>query len=154
MRFSIVLIALVLFSGCEFKPLQMKPPLKGEGEVYLYIEPFPQEAERLRFFLDAIFAVKDDGTAVPLTLSIGEFRNDDMKRQRILASGRLPQGSYSGLSFVVKRALLKGEEGEGDLLVPKQPSKVSFPFSVPTEKAVLISMTFRYAESVKEGVQN
>jgi YVTN family beta-propeller protein len=130
----------------------LKPPLKEQGEVFLYIEPFPQEAERLRFFLDGISALKDDGSEVPLTLSFGEFRPDELKRQRLGASGIVPQGSYSGLSFTVKKALLKGEEGEGELVIPKEPWKINFPFTVQTEKAVVISMTFRYHESVRGGV--
>jgi YVTN family beta-propeller protein len=133
------------------KPMQVKPPLEGQGEVFLYMEPFPQEAERLRFILGGIYAVAADGTEVPLTLSFGEFRPEDLKRQRLMASGRLPQGSYTGLSFVVKRALLKGEEGEGDLIVPEKSSKISFLFTVQREKAVVISMTFKYSESVRDG---
>ena len=149
--FVIFLIALIFLTGCEMKPTQIKPPLEGQGEVFLYLEPFPQEAERLRFTLDGIYAVAGDGTETPLTLSFGEFRQGDLKRQMLMASGRLPQGSYTGFSFAVKRALLKGEEGEGDLIVPEKPAKISFPFTVQKEKAVVISMTFRYSESVKDG---
>lgn len=149
--FGVFLIALIFFTGCEMKPLQIKPPLQGQGEVFLYLEPFPQEADRLRFTLDGIFALKTDGSEVPLALSFGEFRLEDLKRQRLVASGILPQGSYSGFSFAVRRALLKGEEGEGDLIASKQPAKIEFPFTINKEKAVVISMSFRYSESVREG---
>jgi len=151
-RFFISFICLILIAGCELKPSQLKPPLKGQGEVFLYLEPFPQEAERLRFFLDGISAKKEDGSDIPLTLSFGEFSPGDLKRQRLVASGILPQGSYSGLSVTVKKALLMGEEGEGDLRVPKEPWKINFPFTISDEKAVVISLTFRYHESVRDGV--
>jgi YVTN family beta-propeller protein len=147
----VFLAVLIMLAACEMKPSQLKPPLKEQGEVFLYIEPFPQEAERLKFFLEGISALKGDGPEVPLSLSFGEF-SPNLKRQRLLASGVVPQGSYSGLSITVKRALLKGEEGEADLIVPKEPWKVNFPFNVQTEKAVVISMTFRYHESVRDGV--
>ncbi len=149
-HFMIFLVCVLFLSDCEMKPLQTKPPLDGQGEVFLYLEPFPQEAGRLRFTLGGINAVAADGTETPLALSVGEFRLEDLQRQRLVASGRLPQGSYTGLSFAVKRALLTGEEGEGDLIVPKQPTRISFPFTVHREKAVLISMTFKYSESVRD----
>jgi YVTN family beta-propeller protein len=148
----IFFIVLIVLSACEMKPLQLKPPLDGQGEVFLYLEPFPQEAGPLRFFLDKVSALKADGTDVSLALSFEEFKPSDLKRQRVIASGRLPAGSYSGLSFSVKRALLKGEEGEADLIVPKEPVKINYFFEVPKEKAVVISMNFKYSESVRGGV--
>jgi YVTN family beta-propeller protein len=151
-RLIVSFVCLLLLVGCEMKPLQLKPPLDGDGEVFLYLDPFPQEAEPLRFSLTGIFALKADGTEVPLELSLQEFKTSELKRQRLVASGRLPYGSYSGLSFAVGSARLKGEEGEGDLIIPKEPAKINFLFTVRKGKAVVIAMNFRYAQSLRNKV--
>jgi YVTN family beta-propeller protein len=151
-RLIISLVCLLLLVGCEMKPLQLKPPLDGDGEVFLYLDPFPQEAEPLRFSLSGISARKADGTEVPLELSVKEFKTSKLQRQRLIASGRLPYGSYSGLSFSVGSAKLKGEEGEGDLIVPKEAAKINFLFTVRKGKAVVIAMNFRYTQSLRNKV--
>jgi YVTN family beta-propeller protein len=138
--------------GCQGSFLQLKPVLENEGEVYLYAQPFPQEADRLRFSIEAISAVSSDGREFPLVLSVKDIKCRELKRQKLFASGSLPPGLYSGLSFKVKSAHLKTEdEEEAALLVPDTPVKLDFPFSVIRKKGYVISMTFRYNESVRGG---
>jgi YVTN family beta-propeller protein len=79
-----------------------------------------------------------------------EFKAD-VVRQKLLASGRLPPGSYTGFSFKVKKAILKTEEGEADLLVPERPVRNDFPFSVVRRRAYVISLAFKNAESISSG---
>ena len=74
-----------------------------------------------------------------------------MRRQRLLAYGRLPPGSYNGFSFKVNKAFLKTEEGEANLLVPETPVRNDFPFSVNRKRAYVICLTFKYAESILSG---
>ena len=147
------LCAMLFFGmlGCQATLSKFLPPLEEEGEVYLYTEPFPQEAERLRFNLEAIFAVDADGREFPLTVSLHELKSSDMRRQRLLAYGRLPPGSYDGFSFKVNKALLKTEEGDADLLVPETPVRNDFPFSVSRKRAYVISLSFKYRESILGG---
>ena len=137
--------------GCQATLSKFLPPLEEEGEVYLYLEPFPQEAERLRFTIEAIFAISADGREFPLTVPLHELRAPDVQRQKLLASGRLPPGSYTGFSFKINKAFLKTEEGEANLLVPETAVKNDFPFSVIRRRAYVISTTFKYAESVSGG---
>jgi len=137
--------------GCQATLSKFLPPLEEEGEVYLYAEPFPQEGERLRFNIEAIFAISVDGREFPLTVSLPELKPSDMRRQRLFASGRLPPGSYIGLSFKVNKAVLKTEEGEANLLVPETPVLNDFPFSVNRKRAYVISLTFKFAESILGG---
>ena len=148
-----LLFALCVFVllGCQATLSKFLPPLEEEGEVYIYAEPFPQEAERLRFNIEAIFAVSADGREFPLAVSFHDLKPSDMRRQRLFASGRLPPGSYTGLSFKVNKAFLRVEEGEADLLVPETPVRNDFPFSVNRKRAYVISLTFKYAESVSGG---
>jgi YVTN family beta-propeller protein len=148
-----MLFALCVFVllGCQATLLQVKAPLEEEGEVYLYIQPFPQEAYRLRFKIVEISALSADGREFPLSVSLHELKGMEMKRQRLLASGQLPPGPYVGFSFGVKDANLKVEEGEASLLVPEAPAKVEFPFSVAKKKSYVISLAFKYRESIREG---
>ena len=152
-RICSLLFALCVFAvfGCQATLSKFMPPLEEEGEVYLYLEPFPQGAERLRFNVEAIFAVSNDGREFPLTVPLHELRASDIQRQRLLASGRLPPGSYTGFSFKVNKAILKTEEGEADLLVPETPLLNDFSLSVIRRRAYVISITFKYAESISSG---
>ena len=128
---------------------QVRPALVDESETYLYVRPFPQEAERLKFTLEAVAAVRADGAEIPLSLRVAEFKGGEMNRQRLIASNPLPPGSYRGFSFRVKYASLTGEEGESALLIPKEPAKVDFNFEVRKNRALLISLTFDHDKSLK-----
>jgi len=148
MLFTLCIFVLL---GCQAKFLLLKPPLEQEGEVYLYLQPFPQEADRLKFKIEGISALRSDGVEFPFSLSLSELRARDMKRQRLLGSVRLPPGSYTGLSLKTKEAFLKVEEGEATLLVANTPAKIDFPFNVIRKRAVVISLVFKYGESITKG---
>lgn len=141
----------LLLLGCQPALLKGRPPLEEEGEVYLYLDPFPQEAERLKFIIEKIFAVAGDGREYLLSLSLVELKPSSLRRQRLLASGRLPSGQYAGFSFKVKKAVLKVEEGEADLLVPETPARIDFPINIQRKKAYTILLAFRYKESITGG---
>jgi YVTN family beta-propeller protein len=144
-------LCVVILLGCQTVISTVRPPLEEEGEIYFYIQPFPQEAARLRFTLEKVFAVSIDGREFPLDVYVHQLKGPDVERQRLLASGRVPPGSYSGLSFQVKNAILKVEEGEATLRSPEEPTKIDFLFNVARKKAYLISARFKYAESIKGG---
>lgn len=139
-----------LLMGCLARPLPVKQLLEENGEIYVYSDPFPQEAERLRFVLEGISAFKSDGTEFPLTLVLPEFRKSTLSRQRFVAAGQLPPGEYAGLSFKASQASLKGEQGESTLIVPEKPVPLEFPFTVLRGRALTLSLSFRYAESVPD----
>jgi YVTN family beta-propeller protein len=147
---SLIIISwsLLILVGCQGAISRLKPPLEEEGEVYLYLQPFPQEAERLRFTIENIFALSGDGKETPLTLSLREIKSSEIRRQRLLAHGQLPPGPYVGLSFKIKKAIVKVEDGEADLLVPDVPVRTDFGFSVSRKRAYVMSLSFRYGESI------
>lgn len=146
-----LLVFCVAFTGCHAGGPRFRLPLEDEGEVYLYLQPFPQEAERLRFRLDAVSAIGSDGTEFPLSVLLEELRGREMKRQRLLASGVLPPGDYTGLSFRAASAFLQGEGGGTALLVASPPARVDFKFSVIRRQASVISLSFKYGEAVEGG---
>jgi hypothetical protein len=145
-----VLLLLSLF-GCHAAISRLRPPLEEEGEIYLYLQPYPQDAERLRFSIEGISAVSADGSEYPFEISLRDIKAGDVRRQRLLASGRVPPGSYVGLSFKVNKATLKAEEGYADLLVPEVPVRMDFPFNVGRKEAYVIWLSFRYRESISGG---
>jgi YVTN family beta-propeller protein len=154
-RFIPVIIAsffiLSCVAGCQLKFSSVKPALEEEGEVFVYGQPFPQEAERLRFDLEGISAVRQDGTEIPLSLLFNKFEFPDVRRQRLVATGILPPGMYSGLSFKAAKAVLTTEEGEATLLAAEKPIKSDFPFAITRKNATTLSISFLYQKSVASG---
>jgi YVTN family beta-propeller protein len=144
-------LSALLLSGCATLPSMIKPVLETEGEVFVYLQPFPQEAERLRFTVDSLFAVRSDGAEFPLTLAREEFSRNTARQQRLLASGRVPPGQYVGLSSTIKKAVLAGDQGEAALLTPEGPVKTDFAFEVRRKQAIVLTLSLRYAESVLSG---
>ncbi len=137
--------------GCQAAVTRIRPPLEEEGEVYLYIQAYPQEAERLRFTVDEAFAVSADGREFPLDTYLHEIKSSDLRRQRLLGSGRIPPGSYVGFSFKTKKATLRGEEGEADLLVPEKSVRSEFNFRVNRKTGYVFFLSFKYKESIEAG---
>ena len=155
MRYALILTAALLFilPGCQTSAYLVKAlaPLENEGEVYLYTNPFPQEASRLKFSVAGMSAVRDDGREFPLSLYRPDVNGREMTRQRIFASGRLEPGSYTGFSIKAGKAALDTEEGEAALLIPKEPAVIKAPFVVGSRKAALLELTFNYADAVRKG---
>lgn len=150
MRIFAVLFPLcTILAACQVQAPLVKPPLEEEGEVYVYLQPLPQEAERLRFTLEKFALVRVDGSEVPLSLRLTGFRMEEMRRQRLLASARVPPGAYAGLSFQVKDATLRTEDGEASLLVPEEPVRTAFPFQAARRRTLVLSLSFLAEESIK-----
>lgn len=150
-HFRVAILLLAIFSGCHARSVLVKPALDEEGELVVYLRPLPQEAEPLAFMLEGISAEKEEGGSYPLALSLTEIRGEKPQRQRFLASADLPPGRYTGMSFKVKTAAIKGEEGLSVLLVPDQPVTIPFPFQVAKRKALLLSLALDYRKSVGGG---
>jgi YVTN family beta-propeller protein len=151
LRHALCGMLLFSMSGCGASFLQVKPVLENEGEVYLYLHPFSQEADRLRFNIEGISAVTEDGREFPLRVSMKDIKCRELRRQRLFASGSLPPGAYGGFSVKVRSALLKTENEEAALLVPDAPVKLDFPFKVIRKRGYVVSMAFKYNESVRAG---
>lgn len=150
-RLTALLAASLLLCACHAKPFLGKPRLENEGAVFVYLQPFPQEAEGLAFRAEGISAVRQDGAMIPLSLEVTVFSGKEMKRERLLAAGELPPGQYAGFSFRLKDATLKGEEGEIALVPAEEAPRVLVPFAVDRGKTTVLSLQFRYRESIGEG---
>lgn len=129
----------------------MKPSSREGTPFYAYLQPFPQEAERLIFTLDEMSAVREDGTAIPLSLSLSRLGALETRRQRLLASGDLPPGHYTGIFIRVKEAHLRRAEDDAALLVPGDAVRLDLAFDIKAGQASLLFLAFNYEKSVQEG---
>lgn len=147
-----ILLALTcLLAGCEAQLAVLKPTLVENGELYLYVRALPHEANRLKFNLSQVLAVKDDGSEYPLAMAFKEFSPDMVKRQRFFASAALPPGDYVGLAIGVSGATLMDEEGEERLLVADKPVRIDCRFTIARTKATFEALALNYDQSVTTG---
>ncbi len=146
-------ILFVLLAACQAGHSLLKPPLQHEGQVFVYLRAMEPEAGRLTFRLGSVSAVRADGDEVPLVLHLREIRGRDAKRERLLASGNLPPGQYVGFSFTAAGASLKGEEGDTALAPAEGKPVSSIAFSIARKSAQVVSLRFRYRESLPGEVQ-
>lgn len=152
MRRLAAALALPLLAGCHLRaqaPTTL-PPLSGAGEVRLYLQPFPADAARLAFSLSAISAFRRDGTAVPLEVVLPEVSGAATTAQRLLALGRLPPGSFAGVSLEFRRATLASDNGVADLLPPEEPVQVDVPFRVEDGRAVVVRLFLARGQAVSQ----
>ncbi|MBP1654648.1 MAG: beta-propeller repeat protein [Bacteroidetes bacterium] len=124
----------------------------ADGGVHLYLQPLPPEASRLTFAIASISAVAGDGSESPLKLSLSVVRPADGSRQRLLASGRLPIGSYVGFTVRVKQARLRSDRQDAALAVADTPGRIDFPFVVSAARAPVVWLTLKYEASMAGGV--
>lgn len=112
------------------------------------------EASNIRFTIESISAVQDDGNEVPITLLINNIKGVDLAgRQRRIGSGALPEGSYKGLSIRIQRAFLQGEERETSLLTPESPIMVQHPFSMKQKTNITLFLTCDLSGAVTDGIR-
>jgi DNA-binding beta-propeller fold protein YncE len=129
------------------------PAVAGaDGTVALYLQPIPSEAARLTFSLDSVSAVAANGSEYPLKLRVKQAGQAETTRQRLLASGSVPPGSYVGFAFTVRQAALKGEPREVALVVPGGPVRLDVPFAVTGQQGVTFWLALKYQEPVTGGL--
>ncbi|MEI6226598.1 MAG: hypothetical protein WCS72_17780, partial [Deltaproteobacteria bacterium] len=71
--------------------------------------------------------------------------------ERLLATGRLPPGRYSGLQVTVASASLSAGEGAPKLTVDEAPARVDVGFDVRSGQAVVLSLALDPKRSIKGG---
>ena len=123
----------------------------ADGGLHIYLQPLPPEAARLTFTISSVSAIAASGDTSPLKVALTTIRIEDAGRQRLLADGRLPVGSYAGFTIVVRRAALKNGREEAALAVPETPVRVDFPFVVTARQASVAWLTLKYEGSVTAG---
>lgn len=123
----------------------------ADGSVHLYLQPLPPDAARLTFTIASISAVNSNGSEYPIKLNLGVIRSADVARQRLLASARLPMGSYTGFAFKIKQAALKSDRTEAALTIPETPVRLDVPFIIAERQTPVVWLTLKYQDSVTAG---
>jgi DNA-binding beta-propeller fold protein YncE len=136
-RLAAPLLLGLLLAGCRtLAPARGGGPLGEEGSLYLYVQPFPEQAERLALALASVAVIRADGTTAPLELAVSDLSGRDTTRQRLLARGRLQAGDYAGLLIQVRSATLARNGSRADLLVG-EPVRIEAPFTVARGRALV-----------------
>lgn len=130
---------------------RVSPLGSSQGELLVFVDPWPVEAARLSVVVASIAAVAHDGTLVPLTLVRPTLDTATTDRPRPLAEGRLPEGTYDGLAVTVERARLRGAQGENDLLVAAEPHRLPLTFTARGGDGAVLTMTLRAPDAVLDG---
>lgn len=141
-RLAFLLVCAVLAAPAQADDRSAYQSSSGEGEVYIYIEPLPREAERISFSIEKMSVVSESGAEAPLKLAFTTIKPAENRRQRLLAAGRLPAGSHTGLSIKVQKASLHQDAGEAALVVPDTATVVTAPFLVSGGGAVVLWLSF------------
>lgn len=146
-------VVVVGLAGCAVagRPPVSAPPLVEEGELHVYLAPFPHERRQLAFSVREVAAVAEDGTPVPLQVRLPQVAAARLRGERLLATGRLPHGKYLGLRLAAADATLEEDGQATGLRLGAEPGLVSAPFDVPRGQAVVMSLSFDAARSFQDG---
>ncbi|HSN92776.1 MAG TPA: YncE family protein [Anaeromyxobacteraceae bacterium] len=151
MRRAVAAAALVL-AAClprvHLAPL--REALGAEGEVWVYLQPLPEDAARLALSFEEVALARGDGTLLPLELALRDLPAGGVARQRLLASGRAPPGSYPALVVRIRRATLSGEAGPVDLLVPEEPVRVDLDLELGRGRARVVQLALRPGQALDQ----
>jgi YVTN family beta-propeller protein len=147
----VALLAVLFATGLATDGGQATTTLRDEGEVFVYLEPFSSDADRLGFRFDRILVMKEDGTELPLRGAFAEAGGGRPSRARLLARGTLPPGQYRGLAIRVSAPTLEAAEGPVKLTSPAAPARVDAPFRIRKRQAVVLTLRFRFKGSIEEG---
>lgn len=129
--FCFIALLLLAVAGCMPPSSAVKRSAAKEGDLLIFLQPLPQEAQLLTVNIAGLAAVRSDDTLLPLNLHLHELKGVDLvSAQKALASAILPPGLYKGISLDMGEATLRGEEGEVSLLTPKEPLFVEHGFTV------------------------
>jgi YVTN family beta-propeller protein len=140
-----IAVVLLVLAGCHprVRPPPPLPPLAQDGEAYLYLQPFPDDAARLAFSITGIEAIRSDGTAEPLELTLGDANADTVRSQRLLGWARLSPGAYGGFQVTFSRATLRTDQGVADLLASKEPIRIDLPFTIVRGRGLVLQLSLR-----------
>jgi len=149
---SAIVLLLLQTTGCAPQPLAYQAGLQTMGEIHLYLQPIPQEAQRLEVHITGISAIRSDGGSIPLEAFFSELKGRELLGvQRRLAWAALPPGTYDGLSIAIGGASLLGDEGPVDLLLPDAPLLVEEEFTVVRRRASTLFLSLDPAKLVTSG---
>ena len=143
---------LLLSAGCAPVIESSSVQQPEAGTFTLFLQPLPQEADRLSFSLGELAALKSNGTRVPLPLAESHFSADVLIGvQKKLLNLSLPPGHYQGIALQISSAAIQGEEGAVALLAPSERLSVAYPFTIRENQAETLFLTLSSDRLITDG---
>lgn len=140
-RFASALLLCLFGSGCSLaKHPATGQAAEGGGSLVVYLLPLSRDPARPPLHLDEISALREDGTALPLSLLHADVKGDGPTSERRLATQALPPGRYTGLLVRVSTTFPPGAQGAAALPSPQEPVSITVPFTIERRRAVVIGL--------------
>ena len=142
-RLACVMLLTIAGAGCataRLGPAASPAVPHGAGLLLVYLEPLPREADGLSAELRSVAAVGADGTTVPLELELPVLDGSAPRRERLLAQGAVPAGSYAAIELSVASAHLGAVAGGAELSVPGDARRVALTFTVADQRALALKV--------------
>ncbi len=138
----------LLAAGCALRPpAPAGPPTRspGDAEVAVLLEPAGGGAPTVD--LASLAAVGADGAVTPLAFLPAPGGQAGPPRPRLLATGRVPHGTFTALQVQVARASLGAASA---LSLPEGPLRIPASFQVGAGRGVVLRLALR-PDAVRDG---
>ncbi len=140
-RFANALLLSLIASGCsQARHPATGPAAAGGGALVVYLLPLPRDAKRPSLHFEEMSVLREDGTALPLSLLNAELAGDGQASERRLASQPLPPGRYSGLALRVSPSRSAGGPGTASIRPSQDAVPIPVPFTVERKRTVVLCL--------------
>ena len=137
-------VAMLALGGCTARRAAAPEQPAEAAIVHVYLEPPPEDAPPVHADIAGVSLVRADGTRVPLEPAPAAAAEDRQRRQRLLARGAVPPGTYTGLEVAIARASLSGRA----LSVPEPASLANLSLALERQGAALLLLRMQADEAV------
>jgi DNA-binding beta-propeller fold protein YncE len=139
---------LALLSGRPHVPSKhAAAAIAGDAYIAVYLSPLPVRARALGYAVEAVSALREDGSAETLNLALPDWAGDATARQRLLAWGTVPRGAFTGIGVRFRSAISRDERGARNVDLRATPSVVRVPFAAGAGQAALVLLSYDEAAS-------
>ena len=150
----LALFLCLVLSACIGPGAPQPEGQKPGARVHLFLQPLPQETQRLTLTLGSLSARRVDGTDIRFADGPLILAGDNLIGvQKKLQSVELPLGDYAGLLVEIDSATLLSEDGRNDLLVPQTPVFIEQRFQIARQRDLALFLTLSGDRLVKNGYQ-
>lgn len=132
--------ACLSLAACAYGARERRVLSAEEGALFVYVEPRGAAREAVELHLEELSASRADGSAAAVPLALAVVALGGERRERLLAWGPVPAGSYAGLAVRLRSARLEAKDGTAALAVPEEPLTAERPFEIAAGKAVVLRL--------------
>ena len=122
------------------------------GQVSIFMSGPERASSDITFELDAVSVTADDGTDREIMTGPVSINSTAMVgRQRLLGERRLPEGTYTKIKLLVKKAVLKRKDKPANLAMPPEGIELDIRFTVTRRTNTSLFISWNSDASVAEG---